>query len=273
MLTSLRFRLAALGMAMTLAAVMIVLSACTGGEAPEERSGVAVEESIGAAGAIDGGDVGNIAGDISLGEGSSDTEPATDDVVIGVARWRTLDASSLKKMAATHDLIVVGQVTLATDITFAETASDDDQHPDGDAPPPDHPKAKVSPVLSPDPLRAPRTTLYSVQVLQIIGQPRLGIGDTISVGQVGGTKDGVAYHLENDPVMQVGATYLFFLREDVQGVPDVWVASPFGRFQLAPDGRLQPADSVWLYLPAVANLTGRTLDQAVLALETTASQR
>lgn len=191
---------------------------------------------------------------------SSGTQPITREVIIGEGRLPTLNASSLQAMVGAYDTIVVGDVLGATDRTCADVPFAIDETPlptePPVRPPTDHPKYNRP---TPDCTQAgPTATDYSVGVVRSL---RSGVqaGAVIPVAQAGGVRNGVAYSLENDPVIRVGGRYLFFLR--FQG--GHYAGPPFGRFEVDASGRLAVADEVWRYLPAVSRLAGRSVDEAV----------
>jgi len=180
-------------------------------------------------------------------------------VTIASAVWPELYGRSLKQMASAYDVIVLGRVVSAEDISdMLPTLAPEATHV-SESPPPDHPKAQLTPVSGPSD-GIPVMTRYSVEVAKAIKGVGLKAGDSIPVAQSGGVKDGVAYEVERSPVIEVGKTYLFFLdRDDQLG----WYeGAPFGRFLLDPAGRFNPADSNWAYLPAVAALTGLAPEKA-----------
>lgn len=176
--------------------------------------------------------------------------------IIGFARWPIAEAKSLKELAESHSTIVVGVVTAATDLT-APTASEDHAP---DPPPADHPKAGLQPrpyVPGEDP---PTLTGYSVRVTTVLKGAGIRPGDTVTVHQAGGMRKGTAYQLEHDPVIQIGAAYLFFLK-DADG--SALAGPPYGRFQVGRDNRLTPADSYWESLGAVKELSGLSVEEAL----------
>ncbi len=203
-------------------------------------------------------------------DASSDANDAgVRQVTIAEGRWPTAYASSLGAMVAAYDTIVVGEVTGATDATFSE----EDAHADaqdeaiGGEPAPTlpswHPKAKITPVTPDLSSLPPTATHYSVRVIRSLGSAP-NPGSVIRVGQIGGLKDGVAFHADGDSLIQVGATYLFFLRQETDpSNPDtLYAGAPFGRFEVGPADVLAIADESWFYLPVVVALEGVTVDEA-----------
>ena len=75
-----------------------------------------------------------------------------------------------------------------------------------------------------------------------------------------------AYHLEGDPLLEVGNTYLLSLdRGLIPEFPNSMAYSidvPFSRFLVDSDGKLQPVDQTWAFMPAVQALTGLAVDGA-----------
>jgi hypothetical protein len=176
---------------------------------------------------------------------------------IGFARWPLAYAKSLKEFTGSYSTIVVGVVTAAHDLSApAEEASN---HPQGDPLPAGHPKAglQLRPyVAGEDP---PTLTGYAVTVNTVI-KGVISPGDTLKINQAGGMLKGVAYQVEHDPVIQVGATYLFFLN-DADG--SALEGPPYGRFQIGKDNRLTPVDPSWEYLGAVQELSSLTMNDAL----------
>lgn len=106
----------------------------------------------------------------------------------------------------------------------------------------------------------PTLTGYSVRVTVVIKGADLHPGDTLNVNQAGGMLKGVAYQTEHNPVIQVGATYLFFVK-DANG--SALAGPPYGRFQIGPESRLKPVDPEWEDLGATKELSGLPVDEAV----------
>ncbi|MDO8613789.1 MAG: hypothetical protein Q7R32_13360 [Dehalococcoidia bacterium] len=180
-------------------------------------------------------------------------------VTIASALWPELYGRSLKDMASAYDVIVIGRVVSAEDISDILPTLVPEAPDDGEPPPPDHPKAQLTPISGQSD-GVPVMTRYSVEVAKAIKGVGVKAGDSIPVAQSGGVKDRVAYEVEGSPVIEVGKTYLFFLdRDDQLG----WYeGAPFGRFVLDAAGRIQPVDAEWSTLPAVAALTGIPSDKA-----------
>lgn len=185
------------------------------------------------------------------GEGSQVRERVT----IGYAHWGANLAESLDTLVASKTDIVVGRVIGADNgrvVPFTD-------EPAAETPPPDHPKAKAATPNADDPDVGIPWTNYSVEIVIVIRSAAIKERDIITISQEGGLIDGVAYELEGDRVILVGATEIFFIRE---AAPGVYVVAPFMRFPLDQIGRLQPVDVEWSDLPAVKALTGLTLSEA-----------
>ncbi|MBI2913646.1 MAG: hypothetical protein HYY03_06975 [Chloroflexi bacterium] len=141
--------------------------------------------------------------------------------------------------------------------------------------PPDHPKFVVcSWTPSPEELLRPPGrdfTVYEVAVERVLGTSGPKPGDKILVRDGGGVWEGKLYHLSGDPPLVVGATYLLSLDRAV--LPDFPNSTayltdvPFSQFTVDPDGRLQPVDGMWASMPAVAALSGLTVEQALAGVE------
>lgn len=173
-------------------------------------------------------------------------------VVIGSARWPTAFAQSLESMVSEYETVVVGVVVGATtDTTSLDTGP---VQPTSDS--------SARPVSLPSPAVNIRSS-YKVEVQRVLAGAELSPGSSLWVVQDGGFIDGVAYQLEDDPVIETGHTYLFFLRE---GTGEQFFGSPFGRFEVGASAILRPVDDAWSYLPAVKELTGFSVDEATTKL-------
>lgn len=174
-------------------------------------------------------------------------EPVRTTVTIGYGRPPLLHARSLRALVDEYETIVVAKVTTATDVTFAHLPAAED-----------HPRleATVRATINRATV-APTGTYYSATVIRSLGRSaKFGPGQTIIIGQAGGVKNGVAYQLDEDPLISVGTTYLFIVRED----GDRFVGSAFGRFQIDAAGRFMP--NGWESYAGVAAISGRTIDEA-----------
>jgi len=98
----------------------------------------------------------------------------------------------------------------------------------------------------------------------VIKSDGLKPGDKVTVMQWGGVADGVVKQSTEDPLLKLGPAYLLFLGPTGDGTLS---GAPFGRFEIDQNGRLQSVyPSVWGQLPAVAALSGQTIDTAMLAI-------
>jgi hypothetical protein len=188
------------------------------------------------------------------------SQPIDERVTIASALWPELYGRSLRDMVSAYDVIVLGRVVSAEDISDLLPALAPEAPHDDEPPPPDHPKAQLTPV-SEQPSGIPVMTRYSVEVAKAIKGAGLKAGHSIPVAQSGGVRDRVAYEVEGSPVIEVGKTYLLFLNRDDQ--LGWYEGAPFGRFVVDAAGRLQPASADWLSLPAVAELSGVSSESAV----------
>ena len=69
--------------------------------------------------------------------------------------------------------------------------------------------------------------------------------------------NGVAYEFQEDPLLEVGKTYLFFMNLPDEGI--LYAGPPYGRFEVLPDGTLSVVSAQWSRLGAVKELNGRRL--------------
>jgi hypothetical protein len=168
------------------------------------------------------------------------------------------DADSLPRMLSRYDNVVVGRVSGVLQAF--------DPRPGflGATPP-----APIDVVtLQPEALTRPPgngSSVYAVDVLRVIGPSDVKAGDSIAILQGGGVFKGVAYEYGDDPVIEVGATYLFFLNQWEPPFPHPWgvtFGSPaFGRFPLYAAGRAQAVNSTWAKYGATAAIAGLTVDE------------
>lgn len=100
-------------------------------------------------------------------------------------------------------------------------------------------------------------------------------GETIYIGQSGGTWDGLVYQDAGNPLLVEGHTYLMGLQPnapELAGLVDgrgYWVAPPFTRFVVDESGTLLPVDDSWSDMPAVRELTGLTAKDAMARIAAT----
>ncbi len=232
---------------------------------------------------------------------ASGPEEAMDHVVVGTADWADY-YKSLAELVRVERIILVGRVTgvlLPCDNRPGYLGQPTPDIDYSDCPPdpleavPLHPELKhcLLPTPSPEELSRPpgrSFSVYSVEVQRVIASGSVKAGDRIAVLQPGGicvdTPPEVAaaydpkveYETSEDPMMQVGSTYLFFL-EPFLGlreikVPEPWGTTysggPFGRFLVGPDGRLQIVAKLWTCEVCLAPkaLAGRTVAEAEATL-------
>jgi hypothetical protein len=170
-------------------------------------------------------------------------------------------AESMVELTKAYDSVVVGQVISSENISCPAVPPVDPDH-EIKPPPTNDPKYLITPepvVCSELP---PSATKYSIRIIESV-QSNFKAGDVVEVGQIGGIKDGVEYYAEGDPVYRMGTTYLLFLGPaDPTDPATLFESAPFGKFLLDDAGRLTPVDPIWASLPAVAELTGVTLEEA-----------
>lgn len=100
-------------------------------------------------------------------------------------------------------------------------------------------------------LRIPTLTRFDVKVERVIaGDIQMSRQSIASVLQTGGYSDGVAYEVEGDPLLVVGASYLLFFGPIEQPGPPAYWVEPLGRFRID-NGRLEPT-------PWVGGIGGRS---------------
>lgn len=99
-------------------------------------------------------------------------------------------------------------------------------------------------------------SVYSIKLTGIIRSDTLKVGDSIAVLQSGGVFDQIAYQIEDDPVIEPGVEYLFFL-DEFKGLSDISVEQPWGTTYSGPpygrfvvnNGKLQVVSDAWLCEP------------------------
>jgi len=167
---------------------------------------------------------------------SQPTEPSisASPVVLGGASWPTWDR--LKTMVESYDTVLVGKAGVPT-LALR----------------PLNPEALARGEIQVGP--RDYAFLYPIQVSQVIPSRRAREGNTVTgVPERRRLIDGVSYEMEGDPLLQVGAVYLFFL-DDLQpqlGV-DEYSGPPGGRFVINDRGLVVP--NGWESSPAVAALS------------------
>lgn len=101
----------------------------------------------------------------------------------------------------------------------------------------------------------PSMSRYRVEVIEDLAGTDPSFEGELWILQSGGVKDGIAYELQGDPVIEVGATYVTFLQEDNVGL---W-STPWGRFAIDDSGETVVVTDEWAQLGVVEELSGRTL--------------
>ena len=164
-------------------------------------------------------------------------------VTIGEARRKTGLGVSYEAMLINAPDVVVGEVISVKDVSDLPASGfrvDGGESEAQATVPPGHPKAGA-PTPSPyDPKSdPPQVSLYTIRVLEsIVGG--LKAGEEINVMQNGGLRNGVAYELEGDPVIEVGKSYLMFAAlQEGYG----WYATmPWGRYEIS-NNKLVPVSA------------------------------
>jgi len=204
------------------------------------------------------------------------TDGALQHVIGGQSDWAPL-FQSLPDLIRVDGTIVVGLVT-GVFLPFDPRPGLLGQ-PTPEPLPSDHPKYFTP---SPEELSRPPGrgfSVYSVELLAVLAPPSLQTGDTIAVMQSGGVFEGIAYEDHGDPVIEVGATYLFFLQPQL-GLREISIAEPwgttysggpFGRFLVDPDGRLNVVDDIWNCPICTVSqaLAGKTVVEATVTIKNT----
>ncbi len=181
-------------------------------------------------------------------------------VQIGFAHWGATQRSTLKQMVANRPVVLL-RVT-AADTRFSTGLITDGHEGDlAGAPPADDPKSKGLPSPAKD-AGLPWTT-YTAEVIDVVAAGGVRAGDLIYISQAGGLVDGTAYEMEGDPVIEVGKTYLMSLGEPR---PGLFTNTPYDRFELDTNGRLQTVNSEWDWVPRVAALNGLSMDAAAVKI-------
>lgn len=159
------------------------------------------------------------------------SEPSTADVssppVIEIpARWASADASSIDVLSNASDMVILGRVTrLASQQNEALAPN----------------SAPAVPVPGKPARESTGTTIpistFEVTVTDVLSGSAAA-GDTVTVEQLGGViadADGkpALIVLENDKRIEIGTTYLFFLKRGTDGT---LTSAPFGRFVLSDTG-------------------------------------
>jgi hypothetical protein len=197
-----------------LAALALLLQGCGSGGGPAQESEEVAKASAEASISQPEADA---PAEASISEPGADAPtviypPA--DIVERVGSVEALwgSAKSLVTMAEAHNTVMIGRV-VAVEVGyplsgfilshFGESG--------GETPPPGHPKAASSVTPDPSGKIGPVGSWYTVEVIQVLRGDGIRAGDTITITQWGGVADGVIHENEDDPLIRVPATYLFFL--------------------------------------------------------------
>jgi hypothetical protein len=125
------------------------------------------------------------------------------------------------------------------------------------------PTLKSGATIDPGALSRPPGQLwtdYSLTVSEVVTGDGVSVGDVLRYTQIGGVWDGRPHQASNDPVVQQGQRYLFFLEHDPE--QGNYTAQPFARFEVGEDMSLSVPDEVWLYLTVPRELHGKSLEEA-----------
>jgi hypothetical protein len=136
------------------------------------------------------------------------------------------------------------------------------------------PSPKSSWTPSPEEMARPpgrNFAVYSITISRVLSSDALQPGESVAVLQPGGEFEGIRYQIDGDPVLEVGAAYLFFLAE-YRGLEEISIAepwgltystAPYGRFTIE-EGKLRVSLPEWLCRPCRGPraLEGRSLQEA-----------
>ncbi len=110
-------------------------------------------------------------------------------------------------------------------------------------------------------------TVFEVVVEDSFGPEELRKGDVIFVAQAGGIWEGRVMQLEGYPLFQVGVSYFLTLdrSEIVSGLTgsdaSYFTGIPFAQYMLDDAGKLQSLDEMWKELPAVQEMSGKSVEE------------
>lgn len=109
-------------------------------------------------------------------------------------------------------------------------------------------------------------TVFAVRVEQTLRGENIAEGDTIYIAQTGGAWEGVDYEEKGNSLLREGGRYVLTVDSFSGNAADAdfhgyYLSQPFAQFVLD-SGAMEPKDGMWANLPAVAELTGRSLDDA-----------
>ena len=182
---------------------------------------------------------------------------ARPDVILGSPAWPALLARTLNDLVQSYPVIAVGVVKAVQEVKVSRMNFDCSRW----SPPPEKPV--------PCPANGVITgveTVFSVSVEKYLGSA--SGPSTIELLQTGGVVEGVSYGLTSDPLLQIGARFLFFLRDALPHDPPIYTGSPFGRFAVGGDGHIRP--NGWESLAgvsAVSAVSFETVKQALVGVE------
>jgi hypothetical protein len=194
-----------------------------------------------AACADDGGDEAPPNGSSSSAETAVATETPGEVIRIEGGSPPVWFADSLRTMVERYQTVIVGRVEGVREVRNLGA----------------QPRTENAPPKLPE-------TVFDVSVLEVISASRISPGDTIGFYQVGALGPGGSYREgEPNPLVNIGTTYLFFLR-DLQPFfrIDEFTSAEFGRFVIK-DGLVMPNGSDGLV--GVGAVSGVTREEALAA--------
>jgi hypothetical protein len=189
----------------------------------------------------------------------AERSPAGDVPVIRMpARWASANARDVQTLVSSTDAVFVGQVTALSGQRDEHIRPTQDAG-EGD---PDKP-ATGRPAGFP-------ISIYDVLVQNSI-HGSLAEGSVVVLEQPGGLSTGsdgsrAIVVLEEDELLEVGGTYLFFANVDADGVV---TTAPFARFVVGGDGSITPLDE-WRHLATAQRLESLGLEGAVQEVKSAA---
>lgn len=203
----------------------------------------------------------------------------TQEVVTGGVRWATRLADNVRSLMGGPGVdVVMAARVLRVALPYDPRPGYLGWTPGAtpcSSPSPEHPKCSWTP--SPEEWSRPpgrEYTIYEAEVLSATGSDAPAVGDHVYIRSSGGIWEDVAYHYEGDALLNIGQTYLLaagrfdsVAKEAVAAGRGYIAGGGFTSFVVGSDGRLQPADPMWADLPAVKELSGRTVDEAKAIIE------
>jgi|GEM_PF-1998973 len=201
------------------------------------------------------------------------TVDESSEVVFGSAYWFPGTYESLAGLLASTPIVVTGTVESA-EIWGNRDVPGVPRVEIESGPPPDlpetHPKyGKQGSQFPPDDDGPPNITVYRFRISEVLADRNgddLVSGQTISLYQNGGVKDGVAYTVEGFELFQDGEKYLLFLTRS--GTMEWYGAPPFGQFKL--DGQTLIGPEYWANAGVVKELAGRSVDEVRVMIQAAA---